>query len=137
MFDARFDNAVIRYDRFLVIAIRGIRFRALCSRFNVVATRVFRVALRYVVANPGSSACVFEDYMVCRFFRIGLLSGLRRVHLWIRYPSLIGCRVLSAIYEDGICVYLVDQVVCSNRGVGTVRVPIVPPIPDGLSQFGP
>lgn len=137
VFDARFNDPVVRYYRVLVIAVRGVSLGTFSSRINGVATGILRVAVRNVVADPGGSACVFKDYVVCRFFRVGVFRCLRRVHLRISYPAFVGSCVFCSIYEDRVGVYFVDQVVCSNSGVGTVRIPIVPPVPYRFAKFSP
>lgn len=137
VFDANFHHPVVRDSRFLVVPVRGVGFRALRSRFNVVAARVFRVSIRYVVANPWGGACVPDDHVVRRFFRVSVFCRLRRVDLRVGHPSFVRCRVLRLVNDYRVGVHFVDVVIRSHCGVRSVRVPITPPFPDRFAQLCP
>lgn len=137
VFNARNDYAIVRVYRRLIVAIRGIGLRSFCARFERVATCVLRITFRDVVSYPRGGTRIANYHVICRFFRICFLRGLRRVDLRIRDPSFVRGRVFGTVLEDGVGVDLMNYVICSNLRICTARIPIVPPFPNCFSQFSP
>lgn len=123
--------------RLLIVAVGRVCFGAFSARVNVVQCSLFRVGFRHRVANPRGGVGSFSPPVVCCYLGVCFQSSVGGVALSLDDPSFVRGGVLSTIFKDGVGMMFVDFHVGTDLGVCSVGPPIVPPLPNGLSQFSP